>query len=140
MSRNPHVNLNTSLCLSPCEAKLEIASSAARFLFVKPFGLFLLLSATAFSQSQREMNGQANGEFEKADARLNALYRKTLASLDETGSRKLIASERAWLAFREAEAAYRADAERGGSLAPMVYANTETDLTRQRIRMLQAGE
>lgn len=84
------------------------------------------------------MNAQAAADFEKADARLNKIYQATLNSLDEIGRKKLIASERAWLAFRDAEATYEADSERGGSIVPMVYASAATQLTEQRIKMLQA--
>ena len=90
------------------------------------------------SQSQNEMNQEAEDQFEKTDAKLNVLYKKVLAGQeDDEGRKKLIAAERAWVAFRDAEAAYQADPNRGGSIYPMVYATVETNLTKQRIAMLQ---
>ena len=97
--------------------------------------LFLVCNP-AYSQSQPELTAQAQADFEKADARLNALYKKTLAGLDAEGKKKLIASERAWLAYRDAEANYEADSERGGSMAPMIYNQACLELTEARIKEL----
>ena len=94
----------------------------------------------AKAQSQMEMNRQAEIEFEKADAELNAVYKKTLSGLDSIGKKKLQASEKAWLVYRDAEAAMQADEERGGSMAPMIYAEAETELTRQRIKALKKAQ
>ena len=44
----------------------------------------------------------------------------------------------AWLAFRDAEAAFASDQARGGSMAPTIRYETMTDLTQQRIKQLKA--
>jgi len=103
----------------------------------------LVLSAScgfcnfAYSQSQPEMNATAEAAFEKADAKLNKIYKQTLAGLDEEGKKKLVAAERAWLAYRDAEATYEADAERGGSIVPLIYSQTCLQMTEARIEQLQ---
>ena len=106
--------------------------------------LTLLITAlVAFStshtnaQSQREMNSKAAKDFEKVDARLNAVYKKVLSDLDTEGKKKLQASQQAWIAYRDAEAAFQADNERGGSMAPSIYSNTESELTEARIKELR---
>jgi uncharacterized protein YecT (DUF1311 family) len=98
--------------------------------------LSFLLCPCAHSQSQPEMNETAQADFEKADAKLNAVYKKTLATLDDEGKKKLIAAERAWVAYRDAEAAFVADSERGGSIAPLIYSTTCRELTESRIQEL----
>jgi uncharacterized protein YecT (DUF1311 family) len=107
----------------------------------------LLLGALAISlvtgapvlraQSQQEMNQTAEADFEKADAKLNSVYKKLLAKQDEEGRKKLIAAERAWVAYRDAEADFEADAAaRGGSMEPMIYSGTAKRLTDARIKEL----
>jgi len=53
-----------------------------------------------------------------------------MAKLPEAESkRKLKESQRAWIAFRDAEAAFAADQARGGSAAPTIRYGTMTELT-----------
>lgn len=110
-------------------------TTAPLFLLV----LWLLAGpGTLRAQSQMEMNQQAAAAFEKADKEMNKIYAKVIASLDAEGAAKLKAVQRAWLVLRDAQAAFDADAERGGSLAPMIYSGSEADLTKQRTAQLKA--
>jgi uncharacterized protein YecT (DUF1311 family) len=69
----------------------------------------------------------------QADAELNRIYGALLTKLpDAEGKEKLKQSQRAWLAFRDAEAAFVADQARGGSMAPTIRYQTMTELTHQR--------
>lgn len=91
------------------------------------------------AQTQATMNAQARAEFEKADAELNKTYEALLAKLPDAESKeKVKQSQRAWLAFRDAEAAFAADQARGGSMAPAIRYETMTELTQQRIKRLKA--
>jgi lysozyme inhibitor LprI len=64
-----------------------------------------------------EMNRQAAKDFEKADTDLNSTYAALMAKLPDAESKlKLKESQRAWIAFRDAEAAFAADQFRGGLL------------------------
>jgi uncharacterized protein YecT (DUF1311 family) len=95
----------------------------------------LVLTTSAFAQTQQEMNREAAADFAKADAALNKLYTKVLAALDDEGKKKLKAAQRAWVVFRDAEADLQADTEaRGGTLAPLIYDSTRTTLTNERIK------
>jgi len=78
------------------------------------------------------MNMAAARDFEKADAELNVVFKKLIALLDEEGKKKLVAAQRAWLAFRDAQATFDADAMRGGSAARGIYSATREELTEQR--------
>ena len=91
-------------CLSP------------RMTLVAAVPLVALLTSHATAQSQAEMNRQAAKDFEKVDAELNSPYAALMAKLPCAKSKqKLTESQRAWLAFRDAEAAFVADQERGGN-------------------------
>jgi len=93
---------------------------------------------SARSQSQPELNAAADAEYQKADARLNTTYKKLLAKLDDEGKKKLIAAERAWVAYRDAQADFEADAAaRGGSMEPMEYSNSCLELTEARVKQLE---
>src|SRR5262245_13434967 len=73
----------------------------------------------------------------RADEGMNAAYRNLSARLDQRGKAKLRAAQEAWLAFRAAEAEYQADAARDGTLAPLIAASVQADLTESRIRELE---
>jgi len=65
------------------------------------------------------MNAQARADFERADSERNKTYEALLTKLSDTESKqKLKESQRAWLAFRDAEAAFAADQLRGGQWLP----------------------
>lgn len=86
------------------------------------------------AQSQMEMTAQSWADFDKADKELNAIYQKVLKSMgDDIGRQKLIAAQKAWVKFRDAQAEVDADSERGGSLANQLRAISETDTTNARI-------
>jgi uncharacterized protein YecT (DUF1311 family) len=104
----------------------------------------LIAALVAFStshangQSQAEMNRTAAKDFEKADAELNRTCATLMAKIpDAEGKEKLKQSQRPWLAFRDAEAAFASDQARGGSLAPTIRYETMTELTHQRIKQLK---
>lgn len=117
---------------NPSENTVRKARRAALLVWL------LIPIAEIHAQTQAAMNAQAHAEFEKADADLNKTYDAVLAKLPDAGSKqKLKESQRAWLAFRDAEAAFAADQARGGSMAPTIRYGTMTQLTRQRIKQLK---
>ena len=91
-------------------------------------------------QSQAGMDICADTDFKAADARLNADYgeiRKRLA--DDADARKLLQeSQRAWIAFRDAECKFSSSGVDGGSVYPMVHALCLQGLTDERIMQLGA--
>lgn len=89
------------------------------------------------AQSQHEMNQQAFAEFEKADKELNQIYAKVQARLDKEGKEKLKAAQRAWVAFRDAQAEMDADLMRGGSGSILLRAGSKTQSTQKRVQDLK---
>jgi len=95
----------------------------------------LLVSVTQIqAQTQAAMNAQARAEFVKVDAELNRTYEALLAKLPHAESKeKLKQSQRAWVAFRDAEATFAADQARGGSM-PIQQLSTPTRCEREAVR------
>jgi uncharacterized protein YecT (DUF1311 family) len=102
--------------------------------------LLLVPLGALFAQTQSEMNAQARADFERAEAELNRTYHVLLARLpDAESKRKLQDSQRAWIAFRDAQASFEADQLRGGSAAPVVRYASMTESTQQRIKQLKSA-
>ena len=105
--------------------------------------IFLTMSSfmtpSAQAQSQHEMNMTAARDFAKADAKLNRVYKQILSGISEPATRrKLVASEKAWIAYRDSQAHFEASAAaEGGSMYPMVYSGTCFRLTEERITQLK---
>ena len=104
-----------------------------------PLCLALMVAApVALAQTQQEMNAEAAESFKKADKELNEVYAKVLANLDDQAKENLKKSQRAWVAWRDAEAAFRADAEaRGGSMWPLIHEGIRSRLTKERVKGLK---
>jgi uncharacterized protein YecT (DUF1311 family) len=107
------------------------------------------------ANSQREMNQCSWDEYGKADAHLNAIYRKIMASLQknladaqkvndaqqksaEMEIENLKAAEKAWIGYRDLHCAAAKQLYDGGSIVPTVYANCMQLLTNHRIEELKA--
>jgi uncharacterized protein YecT (DUF1311 family) len=107
----------------------------------KIFVAFLLCvcSSGVFSQTQLEMNMDALKTYQKADAEMTAIYKKALKSLTDTAQRRmLIQAQRSWIKYKEDHCRAVAAFYEGGSMQPMVYSECKTEVTRQRIKSLQA--
>jgi len=128
------------------------------------FAVAALLSLTAFPalaqdtpdckepQTQADMTICAGQDYEKADKQLNAEYqkvRKQLAERDKTAdesgkgaSEALIAAQRAWVAFRDANCDAFGFQARGGTMEPMLVSSCLADMSRKRadeLRQLSEG-
>jgi uncharacterized protein YecT (DUF1311 family) len=138
-------DMNLKLDRMPARSPLPIAALPyiMRFLIVLRGSAIAAILASFLipqihAQTQAAMNAQARAEFVQADAELNRKYEALLAKLPDAESRqKLKESQRAWLAFRDAEAAFAADQAGGGSMAPTIRYETMTELTQQRIKQLK---
>ena len=113
---------------------LERSCWAVVVLITASGGLGSRAYADCPGETQLEMNECAGQEFEVADKRLNDAYRKLERSPE------LVAAEKAWIAFRDAECKYQAKPYEGGSIQPTIYAGCLQSLTEDRIKQLeQAG-
>jgi len=101
------------------------------------------------AMSTFEMNACAGAEFEKADVELNRIYKKAIASIPEleTGEppfdrasweEALRASQRAWIAFRDAECEDHVEKFwAGGSGRTVEIIGCKTEKTEQRTKDLK---
>ena len=93
------------------------------------------------AQSQMELNEDACHSYQNADKKMNETYRKilTLYREDAIFIRALRGSQRAWLAFRDAElkAVYPESEESYGSIHPVCRCDELKTLTADRTRQLQ---
>lgn len=104
-------------------------------------------------QSQSEMNACAAIDFERADAELNAEYRRAVAHArasdreesarlegdDRPGDEATLReAQRAWVGFRDAHCRLQGYEARGGSMESMLYDGCRAELTRARTAQLRA--
>ena len=105
----------------------------------------------AAPQTQSEMTECADREYRTADLVMNQQWCVTLKvvqeqdrELDRTYDKRpgyaaqLLASQRAWLQFRDSHCAIEGYAMRGGSAEPMLVSSCLAELTRMRTRQLRS--
>jgi uncharacterized protein YecT (DUF1311 family) len=97
--------------------------------------------------TQADMNQCAYLDFEKADKQLNALWpgikAETKQQDTDEGEGKteyldaLMASQRAWIAYRDAECQRYSNESKGGSMQPLLLYGCMASMTEKRIKELQ---
>jgi uncharacterized protein YecT (DUF1311 family) len=89
--------------------------------------------------SQMGLNHCVGITYKKTDARLNAVYGQIIARLKDNAATKakLVAAQKAWIAFRDAECTFRSSSVEGGSIYPMVVTQCLDGLTQKRIAELE---
>ena len=117
--------------------------------------LLVILMAQALScanpQTQMAMTACAGEASTRADAAMNAQWKLTLAAMHKQDQAAagaasptagpsyadaLLASQRAWLQFRDTECRVEGYAARGGSLEPMLYSDCVKRLSVERTKQL----
>lgn len=109
-----------------------------------PFFVLAGLARLAHAQpcgdlpTQAAMNTCAYAEFRTEDARLNTTYAQLLQRLKDQPEikSKLVAAQRAWVRFRDAECAFAGSKVEGGTLYPFIVAECRAYQTRQRATAL----
>ena len=76
----------------------------------------------ASAKTQFEINRCADRDFRKADAALNQVYARLKARTTDNSQKRLVAAERAWLAYRDRECDFETEDSIGGSIRPMELA------------------
>lgn len=114
-----------------------------RFVIAAAICLTVLTTAAAAQdcddpQTQAAMNACAGIAYEEADAALNASYGEVRSRLDDEGREQLVATQRAWIAWRDAECAFRSRGVEGGTIYPTIHAGCLTELTEQRTADFEA--
>ena len=82
-----------------------------------------------------------------ADRRLNEIYAAALSKLNHPGPsydpeipKRLVAAERAWIAFRDAECSYKSTIALGGTGEGYAYVACLYDQTKARVKALMAPD
>lgn len=99
-------------------------------------------------QTQTEMNICAGLDYKAADAELNRIYRSVVARMKNIdadlppqlrGAEKALrAAQRAWIPYRDKACESYGFLARGGTMESMLVGTCLTDVTRNRIKELQA--
>lgn len=92
------------------------------------------MNQAASTVAMMECNGT---ELKRQDARLNAAYKKLGVAIAAPRKPALVAAQRAWVAFRDANCRYVADPD-GGSNARVEAAMCLLDMTETRAKELEA--
>ncbi|MGE6786558.1 lysozyme inhibitor LprI family protein [Ensifer adhaerens] len=81
------------------------------------------------------MNACAAKALKASDAELNALYKQIQGRLedDEDTTKLLVAAQRAWIAYRNAECDFASSGVAGGSIEPMITLQCRDDRTKKRV-------
>jgi uncharacterized protein YecT (DUF1311 family) len=78
-------------------------------------------AAECADQTQNGLDVCADAAYKKADAALNAAYKEIIRRLkdDAATTKMLVAAQRTWIAYRDAECDFSSSANAGGSIYPM---------------------
>jgi uncharacterized protein YecT (DUF1311 family) len=100
-------------------------------------GLALFAVALARAQTTEEMVADLSEQMRTADAEMNSVYSQLLEKQDADGKELLKKAQRAWVEFRDAEAASLAGAQRGGREAGIQLLAAKVALIQDRIEDLK---
>ncbi|MFO1350893.1 MAG: lysozyme inhibitor LprI family protein [Gammaproteobacteria bacterium] len=92
----------------------------------------------AKAESTADRRACAKAGYDKADQRLNEVYKQLRERLDADGKTRLRDAQRAWIAYRDAECAWAADQMRGGTEAAVIEAGCRADQTSVRADELES--
>lgn len=81
------------------------------------------------AQTQMAMNICADQSYKAADAALNAAYKTLSGSVSPAGKKQLQITQRAWIAWRDAQCAFETMASADGSIYPMLVSACLEELT-----------
>ncbi|EHH02584.1 urease-associated protein [Agrobacterium tumefaciens CCNWGS0286] len=89
--------------------------------------------------NQTEMNVCASESLKKSDAEMNKVYKEIEGRLkgDADTTKLLVATQRAWIAFRDAECDFQTSNVRTGTVYPFVNSSCHEGLTQSRTEDLK---
>lgn len=116
--------------------RLALAVIAAAFLV--PFGGPAHADECAAPETQTEINICAGKDFEKADARLNRVYKRLRKEIEHNPDyiNALVTAQRAWIALRDADCAFQTIGSQGGSIRPTLVSECQAEYSRRRANQL----
>jgi uncharacterized protein YecT (DUF1311 family) len=113
-------------------AAMPLAAHAQEINLTKPFGV-CMDKADGVTQSMVEC---IDAEIKRQDARLNKAYKALLADLNPERKKQLLAAQRAWLKFRDANCGFYFDPE-GGTIARVLAVDCLMTMTASRATELE---
>lgn len=91
------------------------------------------------SGTQAEMNTCAADSYKKADAELNATYKKLMAKVSTAKDKSLLKkAQQAWIKYRDLQCSFNNAGASGGTIYPMVQATCFEQMTKTQTAMLNA--
>ena len=108
----------------------------------------LLLASPAITQTQAQMNQTAGRQYQAADAAMTRQWQRTYAYMKGRDAQDrsrgggfgyaaaTLASQRAWLQFRDTQCVIEGGEYAGGSMQSLVQAQCKTRLTNERTTQL----
>jgi uncharacterized protein YecT (DUF1311 family) len=103
--------------------------------------LALAADPCANATTQTAMNECAGKAYVRADAAMNRQWQRVYARAKASGATyaaSVLAAQRAWLKFRDAECKAEGDAYAGGSMQPMVAQQCLATVSEARAKQLQS--
>jgi uncharacterized protein YecT (DUF1311 family) len=98
--------------------KLLVSLLASAFSLAPSFSQSQDEAQCQLDGNQRELNECAYTRFMKADAEMNRLYSEQISHLSASNKKRLLASQRAWLVYRDAACHYETGVKRHPELTP----------------------
>lgn len=102
-------------------------------------GMFGAMSAAAAADcdeqsNQQELNVCSDQDFEAADRALNDVYAEIVKRLSANADEKtrLVAAQKAWIGFRDAECDFQTAIHAAGSIYPMLVSICLAEMTQKR--------
>lgn len=109
----------------------------------------LLIAGPALAQTQAQMNAQTGSDWKTADAAMTEVWRTTYAAMKRRDAQNTsrgggfgyaaatLASQRAWLQFRDKQCTIEGAEFAGGSMQPLARGQCLARLTRERTAQLR---
>jgi uncharacterized protein YecT (DUF1311 family) len=96
------------------------------------------LADCSSAPTQIAMDECVGKSFKAADQKLNETYRTLLGKTSKGGAEQLKKTQRAWVAWRDAQCEFETMGSRGGSIHPMVQTMCAEELTKAQTKRLDA--
>ena len=85
------------------------------------------------AETTAEMQSCADEALGQVDSQMNGAYQALIERLEPAGVERLRRAQRAWVAFRDSECAFRGLATEGGTMNPVVITECLAGLTASRL-------
>jgi uncharacterized protein YecT (DUF1311 family) len=116
---------------------LAAAFWASATLGLGPAAVWATGNACEDAETTAEMRDCANRRYTQADAELNQVYKQLSSQLEPERRGLLRDAQRAWVAFRDKNAAYVASDAEGGTLSPILEVSERAAMTEHRVQELK---